>query len=175
MALAFAETSPGVVQSLVLIEPTMMHVLRIAGRTEAWAEAEGLGRRHMDLVARGDLKACADMFLPYWIGQDAWDAMPQDRRQAIIATMPAVAQFWSSVLSETKGLDRYARIGVPTLLVRGTATTQAARQVVEVLADILPNSRLVEIDGAGHMSPLTHAEAVNAAIMSHIDQHVGLE
>ena len=115
------------------------------------------------------------MFLPYWIGQDAWDAMPQDRRQAIIATMPAVAQFWSSVLSETTGLGRYAQIKVPTLLERGTATTQAAREVVEVLADILPNSRLVEIKGAGHMAPLTHAEAVNAAIILHLDRHEGLE
>jgi pimeloyl-ACP methyl ester carboxylesterase len=109
------------------------------------------------------------MFLPYWIGQAAWDAMAPGRRQAVIATMPAVAQFWSSVFAETKELDSYARVAVPTLLVRGTATTRSAREVIGVLSEILPNARIVEIDGAGHMVPLTHSEAVNAVAVSHID------
>jgi pimeloyl-ACP methyl ester carboxylesterase len=41
---------------------------------------------------------------------------------------------------------------------------------VELLRDQLPHASLVEIEGAGHMSPITHAGAVNAAIAQHLDR-----
>lgn len=72
--------------------------------------------------------------------------------------------------------DRYesvAAAGVPTLLVRGAATTLAARMVVELLRDALPQASLVEIEGAGHMAPLTHASEVNAAIEQHLARSTG--
>jgi pimeloyl-ACP methyl ester carboxylesterase len=37
-----------------------------------------------------------------------------------------------------------------------------------LLAEALPNARLRTIEGAGHMLPLTHREAVNAAIAEHL-------
>ena len=36
------------------------------------------------------------------------------------------------------------------------------------MADNLPEGRLQTIDGAGHMLPLTHKEAVNAAVAEHL-------
>ncbi len=43
-------------------------------------------------------------------------------------------------------------------------------QVVERLAATLPQCDLVEIEGAGHMAPLSHPDAVNAAIETHLAQ-----
>ena len=34
---------------------------------------------------------------------------------------------------------------------------------------LLPAARLAVIDGAGHMGPLTHADAVGACMAAHID------
>jgi len=168
-ALTYAALDPAAVRSLVLIEPTAVHLLRLAGREAAWREAHDLGRRHIDLIARGAAEACADMFLPYWIGQAAWDATPPDRRAPIIAAMPTVATFWTACFAETTGPADYARITAPVLLMRGTQTTRASDEVVDLLADILPNATLVEIEDAGHMSPLTHPEEVNAAIAAFLD------
>jgi pimeloyl-ACP methyl ester carboxylesterase len=36
------------------------------------------------------------------------------------------------------------------------------------VTESLPGSRLQTIDGAGHMLPLTHKEAVNAAVVEHL-------
>jgi pimeloyl-ACP methyl ester carboxylesterase len=72
------------------------------------------------------------------------------------------------VLAATERYESVAAAGIPTLLVRGTATTLAARSVVELLRDELPHALLVEIDGAGHMSPVTRPAAVNAAIAQHL-------
>jgi pimeloyl-ACP methyl ester carboxylesterase len=72
------------------------------------------------------------------------------------------------VFAATDLYESVAATGIPTLLVRGTATTLAARSVVELLRDQLPHASLVEIEGAGHMSPVTHAAAVNTAIAQHL-------
>jgi pimeloyl-ACP methyl ester carboxylesterase len=72
------------------------------------------------------------------------------------------------VFAATDRYESVAAAGMPTLLVRGTATTLAARTVVELLRDQLGHASLVEIEGGGHMSPVTHAAAVNAAIVQHL-------
>ena len=71
----------------------------------------------------------------------------------------------------SKHIDAYAQLDVPTLLIRGTRTRATAREIISLLHDFLPNSRLVEIEGAGHMAPLTHAFNVNEAIANHLVRH----
>jgi pimeloyl-ACP methyl ester carboxylesterase len=36
---------------------------------------------------------------------------------------------------------------------------------------LLPKARLQPVDGAGHMLPLTHGEAVNGAVADHLWQN----
>jgi pimeloyl-ACP methyl ester carboxylesterase len=170
VAATYAIGNPNSLASLTLIEPTLMHLLRVS-QSPAWPEAEELGTKHIDAVSRGELSQIADEFLPYWIGREPWHSMPDDRRTAIINTMPAVAQFWASEFSETTPVKAYKQLTVPTLLVRGTTTRETAREIISLLHDSLPNSRLVDIEGAGHMAPLTHASDVNNAILQHLAQH----
>ena len=167
VAIAYAARFPKSLSSLALIEPTLMHLLRICN-SPAWAEAQALGTKHIDAVSRGASAQIADEFLPYWIGEDAWQNMPGDRREAIIDTMPAVAQFWASEFAEATPAETYQQLDVPTLLVRGTRTRATAREIISLLAGLLPNSRLVEVEGAGHMAPLTHSSDVNEALANHL-------
>lgn len=172
VAIAYAIISPKTLSSLTLIEPTLMHMLRVCD-SPAWPEAEQLGKTHIDAVSRGESARIADEFLPYWIGDEAWQSMPPDRRTAIIDTMPAVAQFWASEFAEATPAEAYAQLDVPTLLIRGTRTRATAHEIVSLLHDLLPNSWLVEVEGAGHMAPLTHASDVNEAIVNHLTRHRG--
>jgi pimeloyl-ACP methyl ester carboxylesterase len=43
-----------------------------------------------------------------------------------------------------------------------------SRAIAEGLARLLPACRLMSVDGAGHMGPLTHAADVSALIVQHI-------
>ena len=97
--------------------------------------------------------------------------MPEERRGAIIETMPAVAQFWASEFAEVTPAEVYAQLDVPTLLIRGTRTRATAHDVVELLDGLLPKSTIFEIEGAGHMAPLTHTAEVNVAVENHILDH----
>ena len=76
LCLRAASLRPERVASLVLIEPTAFHLLHLLGEHAAWREIESVAARHIALAGAGDLAACADHFLGYWIGLDAWRAMP---------------------------------------------------------------------------------------------------
>ncbi len=173
VALRAASLRPERIASLVVIEPTAFHLLHRLGEEAAWREIEAVAVRHISLADAGDLAACADHFLGYWIGLDAWRAMLPDVRARIVQTMPKIAQEWRMVFAASDRYESVAAAGVPTLLVRGAATTLAARMVVELLRDALPQASLVEIEGAGHMAPLTHAAEVNAAIGQHLARSTG--
>jgi pimeloyl-ACP methyl ester carboxylesterase len=54
----------------------------------------------------------------------------------------------------------------PTLLLSGTASPLPARRVVQRLAEALPESRVVTIEGAGHLAPVTRAGDVNRAVVA---------
>ena len=65
-------------------------------------------------------------------------------------------------------IDEYAAITCPTTLLRGTRTPRPAATLTGLLAESLPRARLVDISGAGHMSPFTHADHVRSAILDHL-------
>jgi hypothetical protein len=44
----------------------------------------------------------------------------------------------------------------------------STRLIAEGLSQLLPTIRLMVVDGAGHMGPLTHAPVVSMPIMRHI-------
>jgi pimeloyl-ACP methyl ester carboxylesterase len=155
-------------RSLTVVEPVSFQLLRPDADAAALEEIEAVASRHLELVASGDLEACAEHFMRYWIGPAAWAAMPAELRCRIVATMPKVAAEFRFFFREARGADHFLHLRVPTLLVRGTRTTLAARRVVEVLGKLLPNARLAELHGAGHLAPVTHPALVEAAIEAHI-------
>lgn len=55
-------------------------------------------------------------------------------------------------------------LSMPIQLIGGTATTRAARAVMDVLRGIWPEAQLAEITETGHMAPITHRERVNEVI-----------
>jgi pimeloyl-ACP methyl ester carboxylesterase len=54
------------------------------------------------------------------------------------------------------------------LIMRGERALKPSRIIAECLAELIPDSRLLVIDGAGHMGPFTHASKVAGLIVCHI-------
>jgi pimeloyl-ACP methyl ester carboxylesterase len=81
-----------------------------------------------------------------------------------IANAQDVAAVKSFVAAQ---VPRYREIATPTVILAGTADDTVSSQIhAHALAAILPNARLVVLDGAGHMPHHTHTDAVVAAIDS---------
>ena len=157
--------------SLTLVEPVMFSLLRQAGKERAWEEIEQVAGVFRELVRVGQPEEAMNGFVDYWTTQGTWAAMPKERRESMIATAPKICLQWDASFGNDYTLVEFSRLSCPTLLVRGSETTLAARSVVGLLCNALPNCHLVEIEGAGHMSPITHAKAVNPHIADHIRRH----
>jgi pimeloyl-ACP methyl ester carboxylesterase len=162
VALHAARTRGGRFRSLVLIEPVAFYLL--AERGEIAAVAEGVRRA----VASGDYLGGCRGFYEYWSGPGSWDAVPPPRREAMAPLMAKVAIEFHAAFTEPAELADHRRITVPTLLVLGERSPQPVRRICELLAATLGDARLRIVEGAGHMSPLTHRDAVNALIAEHL-------
>jgi pimeloyl-ACP methyl ester carboxylesterase len=169
IALQIALRMPDRVRSVALYEPATWSVTTQVDPSHPGSqEIESVRDATIAAVAEGRLDQIAEMFVTYWAGAAAWDAMPPERRQATAQSMPKVgAEFRAERRDGHSGgrlLDRYGTIRCPVLYLMGARTKPSARRVGELLPPAFADCRVVAIEGAGHMGPVTHADAVNAQI-----------
>lgn len=164
VALHIARRRPDRLRSLALVEPVAFHLL--ADRSEIAALSESVLRA----VASGDyLRGCA-LFVDYW-SPGAWDALPATKRVAMASRLAKVALDFHATFSERAKAEEWRAIRAPTLLVLGERSPLPTRRICELLTRMLSAARLRVVPGAGHMAPLTHAEAVNELIAEHLESN----
>ena len=172
VALRFAMRHPERLRSLVLIEPVAFHLLRDGmpdpEDRRLFREARALATLVWQAMASGDYRGAMAAFIDYWNGGGAWMRLKPELQAALTRRLPKVALDFHAVMSDPTPLVAYRRMAVPTLLLRGSESPAPAGRVAEILAERLPQARLRTIQGAGHMLPLTHKDAVNAAIAEHL-------
>lgn len=163
VALRLAVEAPERVASLTLVDPVLFALLAETDPGAYAAEMAEAGPARARMAA-GDWEGAAEAFLARW-GTGAPPSPAQ--RAAMVAGMPFVWRSEAEIaIPETATLDaaRLRRIAVPTLVVTGAASPASIGAIAEGLARVIPNLRRVEIPGAGHMVPITHPDAVSAAI-----------
>jgi pimeloyl-ACP methyl ester carboxylesterase len=170
VALAAARARPERVESLVLFEPVLFSVL-VAEDPEQEAAREITAVRDDTIVAleRGDPLGSGERFVDYWMEPGAWAAMLPTRRDAIAGLMGTVKAEWEAVFGEPTPLAEFANLDVPVLYLTGSASPASGRGVARLLTKVLPRVTAVEIDGVGHMAPVTHPDRINALIERHLD------
>jgi pimeloyl-ACP methyl ester carboxylesterase len=169
VAMSFAAKRPENVRSLTLIEPVRFDLLRGGPDHALLSEIEALASEHVRAVADGRLPDAAAAFVDYWSGAGTWTALPEPARASIKVAMPKVALEWGLLLngaSQTPA-DRFG----PTLLIEGTETTPAARAVMAALAKRMPDARRARIEGAGHLSPISHTSSIGPVIARFLEEH----
>jgi pimeloyl-ACP methyl ester carboxylesterase len=65
-------------------------------------------------------------------------------------------------------------MNAPVLLLVGTKSPRSSRAVAQRLARTLPRAEVVELDGLGHMGPVTHPDAVSPLIAGFLARHYDL-
>ena len=165
IALKAALTHQDRLISLVLYEPVLFSVLVAnAPQSDAAREIVAVRDDTIRLVDEGNLNASAERFVDYWTGDGAWAAIPEPRRPAIAEAMRAVKPEWHALFHESTPLGAFAEIDVPTLFLTGTGSKSSALAVARLLTKVLPRVRVQEIEGVGHMAPVTHPERINPLI-----------
>ncbi len=90
-----------------------------------------------------------------------------DYRSARTASPRAISEAYLS-LRETPFADLAPRITAPTLTVTGTRDKIARPEAVERIHQLIPNSRLVLVPGAGHLWPAEDPDDAAALITSEL-------
>lgn len=165
---------PERVLTLTVAEPVLFHLLAPAGRTAEHNEFQAIADRVISCVDAGDLQEAARAFIDYWSGPGAYDAMDPRVRDAVTQSTRALRD---ELLIPSEDFDAasaaLAALAIPILLIVGAQTTPAARAVVDVLHGHWPQARIALIAQAGHMAPVTHADAVNSIVEAFIVQASG--
>ena len=172
VALRAALAAPHRIESLVLFEPVLFSVL-LADDPRQPGAREIVGVRNDSVAAidggRPDLAAAR--FIDYWMGGGAWRSMPEARRARVAAAMRSVPAEWDAILTDPTPLSAFATLDMPILLITGSESPTSSKAVARLLTKNLPLVTVVEIEGVGHMGPVTHADQVNALIAGHLDRH----
>ena len=148
--------------SLTLVEPSCFHLLDKSG--EHFAEVTALRTGGLAFVAKNDAAGQARHFIEYWMGPQAWTAMPERRQAAILGSLKRLEADWQGTLQPHTSLEDYRGLDVPTLLLRARDTRRPSAHLVDLIGAALPNAQIAEVASGGHMSPLTNPGAVNDLI-----------
>lgn len=170
VALKLALTHRSRIASLAVFEPVLFSVL-MADDPEAPAAREICAVRAdtADAVERGDLARAGERFVDYWMGAGSWARMPDTRRESVAAAMAAVPSEFDAAFSEPAPLEAFAALDFPVLSMVGSESPASSRAIARLVGKTLPRVTEIEIEGVGHMAPVTHADRVNALIEPHLD------
>jgi len=164
VALQAALAVPDRVRSLALFEP-----VAFGGVLDPIADAEAredLARVELPWGASDEERErWLRAFVEYWSGDGAWSGQREEVRAELRRVGWAVREGVRSLVEDRTPASAYRAIGAPVTLLTGERSPLAARTVVRVLGATLANAKVVTLAGAGHMAPLTHADAVNGAIV----------
>ncbi|MEO8702689.1 MAG: alpha/beta hydrolase [Kofleriaceae bacterium] len=157
------------VRSLVLYEPVTFSVLDPARDADAIAAL--VIKTTWEPDASGIDTAWFASFVDWWNGPGAWAAMAEETKAAFTRAGWKIFEEVRTLSADRTGAAGFAAITAPTLVMGGANSPLTERRTVERLVEALPAATLQTFDGAGHMGPISHAAAVNAAIAAHIRAH----
>jgi len=171
VALRAALDDPGRILSLTLFEPVLFAVLMQEDPEQPAArELASVRDDTSAAVDRGDLAQSGERFVDYWMGAGAWASTPEKRRLAIASAMRKVKSEWHAIFAEPTPLAAFSSLTVETLFIVGSRSPASSRGVARLLTSTLPRVTTLEVDGVGHMGPVTHPDEINAAIGAYLDR-----
>jgi pimeloyl-ACP methyl ester carboxylesterase len=164
VALRWALEYPERVASLTLIEPACFFLLQHLGFRAA--EALDAIRRVADgfRATGADPAFAMRRFYDYWNGSGTWSALPDGRRQTLLARHAQVGRDFAAIFAERFSPYALRRLSQPTLVVTGTESPPAALLTSEIIADATPGALSASVPGAGHMLPVTHPAGLIAIL-----------
>ncbi|MCL6692253.1 alpha/beta hydrolase [Pseudomonas sp. R3.Fl] len=175
ICLRLALEAPGRLRSLVLCDPGgdfAADLFQAAGVPvpAAPAERNRFREQALQLIRQGEVEAGLELFVDTVSGSGIWRRSSRHfRDMATDNAMTLIGQVADR--PEPLGRARLATLAVPALLLRGELSPEPFPQVVEALAQALPDVHSQVIAGASHGMNATRPAAFNRVVLEFIDAH----
>jgi len=150
--------------ALIMFEPIPFYLLKTHGPPAADDEIVGVADGFRARAARGEWTAGAALFIDYWSGAGTWAALPDERRDGILAMVRNVVHEFDAVIEPWRPLAEWGAIAVPTHIVRAADTRAPTHALATLLTSTYRHWRLHEVATGGHMAPVARPELVNPVI-----------
>ena len=171
VALRMAVERPELVRSLTLIEPVYFAVALLDQPASVDAHNASLSK-YTTAIAAGDNDLAARLFNREWGNGTQWVDIPETARRYMadrIHFVPGGQPFLMHDNANLLASGGLGKLTMPVLLIQGEHTPDVIDAVHAALARRIAKPIRVTIAGAGHMSPITHPQAVAQQILKLIE------
>lgn len=166
LAIEAARLNPLKVETLTLIEPSCFQLLQKSPECQnEWQIILDMAKKMVSAVDHEKYREAMDVYMSFFMGDEEWASTSEDTKERLSVSLAKVAGEFSSLEFREMGLEDYRNINAPVTFIQGAKTRCTARKVIELLNGVIRDRRVVEIPGAGHMSPMTHARQVVDIVM----------
>lgn len=164
VVLALAARRPDLVERVAVYESPLSWLDWWPGETAGSAALAAAGA-----ITASDADA-GETFMRRLVGDEKWERLPPSTRAARRAEGPAML----GELGDLRARPPWdgSLIAQPVLALAGERARAHHRLAMEALPSMIADVRVVDIEGAGHFGPNTHADAVSAAIVSFLAEAV---
>jgi len=167
--LRVAAATPGLVNSLAVIEPEAYALLRTQD-ANAYTQISGLRDRWRAHVRAGRWYEAFEEFIDFYNGPGSFARWPPPRREAFLAIQQTRGDLWDVLFDDgVLTLDALTRMTSPVHVIEGTHTSIVDHAICELVRRHVPHAQHTLIDGAGHMMPLTHPEPLTRTLLNGIE------
>ena len=159
-------------RAMALYEPTLFAL--VEQESSSPNDVDGIRDTVAASVAAleaGDPAGAARCFIDFWMGEGSFDRMPERVRAQTAESVRNIQGWKDALFDEPTRLDAFGALDAPVLLMVGSKSPLSSRAVAQRLARVMPRVELVELEGLGHMGPITHPETVNQRIGRFLERH----
>jgi pimeloyl-ACP methyl ester carboxylesterase len=172
VALRLAIENPELVRSLTMIEPVYF-AAALEDHPEQLEDVMVLNQEFEEAWASEDRYAAARMFNRAWGDGTPWAEFSERARSYMAERIHFVPASGPFLHHDSAGLlkdNRFSQAAMPSLLIKGSASPKVAGVINAAIARRLPDATCVDIEGAGHMAPITHPADVAVPIRALLDR-----
>ena len=117
--------------------------------------------------AHGPEYACEE-FLDFRNGPGSWEGYSDRTRDNFLnRTQGHIANLKANMKNQTPA-SALATITVPTLAIKSEEATSFDGRMVEIVAEAMPNGKLITVPDTAHMLPRTHPDLVAEIVLKHL-------
>jgi len=159
-----AMTTPEKIKNLTLIEPMLGWLLDPEKDEEYYCELRGVAEYFWDKYSNGKAEEGIEHYFDYWNGDGAWRDLDEGLSEYVLAGAEKNFYEFEAIFEGGNGLPRPECFMQPVLLIGGAKSQNPPLRVLDILKSCFPDVRKYLIEGATHMSPITHSDQVNLII-----------